>query len=59
MLPWLANDQVEKLGGQIAPTRRVSIDAEIEAEIAAAISFAEESPFPTADALDTHVFASS
>jgi TPP-dependent pyruvate/acetoin dehydrogenase alpha subunit len=35
----------------------VAIDAEIEDEIAAAISFAEESPFPTADALETHVFA--
>lgn len=57
MQPWLANDQVEKLGRQLDLARRAVIDAEIEDEIAAAISFAEESPFPTADALETHVFA--
>jgi pyruvate dehydrogenase E1 component alpha subunit len=57
MLPWLANDQVEKLGRQIDAKQRATIDTEIENEIAAAIRFAEESPFPTADALETHVFA--
>jgi pyruvate dehydrogenase E1 component alpha subunit len=59
MQPWLANDQVEKLGRQLEPALRMTIDAEIEAEIATAIRFAEESPFPTADALETHVFADS
>jgi pyruvate dehydrogenase E1 component alpha subunit len=59
MQPWLANDQVETLGRQLQPAQRTTIDAEIEAEIAAAIQFAEESPFPTADALETHVFADS
>ena len=53
----LANDQVEKLGRHIDRTRRAAIDNKIENEIAAAISFAEESPFPTAAALDRHVFA--
>jgi len=57
--PWLANDQVDVVGRRIDGARRAAIDAEIENEIAAAISFAEESPFPTADALETHVFAGS
>jgi pyruvate dehydrogenase E1 component alpha subunit len=57
MDPWLVNDQVEAIGKQLAAERRSAIDAEIESEIAAAVAFAEESPFPTAEALDAHVFA--
>jgi TPP-dependent pyruvate/acetoin dehydrogenase alpha subunit len=55
--PWLANDQVEKIGAMLAPQRRLAIDGEIEHEIAAAIAFAEQSPFPPPEALQTHVFA--
>lgn len=55
--PWLASDQVEKIGIRLPRERRTAIDAEIEQEVAAAIVFAEQSPFPSPDALETHVFA--
>jgi pyruvate dehydrogenase E1 component alpha subunit len=55
--PWLANDQVPRIGAKLAAVRRDAIDGEIEREIAEAIAFAEASPFPAADALETHVFA--
>lgn len=55
--PWLINDQVEAIGSMLAASRRAAIDGEIEREIAAAIAFADASPFPTPDALSTHVFA--
>ncbi len=55
--PWVENDQVEKIGLRLTAARRAAIDAAIEDELVAAIAFAEESPFPTADALEAHVFA--
>lgn len=55
--PWVRNDQVEKIGSRLARDRRAAIDADIEGEIAAAIAFAEQSPFPSPEALETHVFA--
>lgn len=57
--PWLANDQVEIIGKRLPRERRAAIDAEIEQELAEAIAFAEQSPFPAIDALNTHVFASA
>lgn len=57
--PWLANDQVAAIGNRLPPERRTAIDAEIEQELAEAVAFAEQSPFPTIDALNTHVFASA
>jgi pyruvate dehydrogenase E1 component alpha subunit len=57
LVPWLDDDQVAKVGATLAPARRAALDAEIEQEIAAAIAFAESSPFPAAEALYTNVFA--
>jgi len=59
MEPWLVNDQIEAIGARLPRERRAAIDAEIERRLAEAIAFAEDSPFPTADALETHVFAGS
>lgn len=55
--PWLRNDQVAKMGARLEPAERERIDAEVEGEIAAAITFAEHSPFPERDDLYAHVFA--
>ena len=54
---WLEADQVASMGARLSAERRAAIDAEIEREIAAAIQFAEASPFPESKALYTHVFA--
>jgi len=54
---WLENDQVEKVGRLMAAPQRAAIDSEIETEIAAAIAFAESSPFPERDALYSNVYA--
>lgn len=54
----LANDQAEKLGRHIdSHAARSKSTPRSKNEIAAAISFAEERPLPTADTLETHVFA--
>jgi pyruvate dehydrogenase E1 component alpha subunit len=55
--PWIESDQMESLGARLVPSRRDSIDAEIEREIADAVAFAESSPFPNIEALYSNVFA--
>lgn len=55
--PWMKADQVAHLGAMIDVATRQRIDAEIEAEIKAAVRFAEESLPPGAQELDTNVFA--
>lgn len=55
--PWLASDQVQRVGELLATPRRDAIDADVEREIADAIAFAESSPFPPIEALHTNVFA--
>ncbi|HZB92696.1 MAG TPA: thiamine pyrophosphate-dependent dehydrogenase E1 component subunit alpha [Stellaceae bacterium] len=55
---WLENDPVERMGALLPAAERRRIDAAIESEIAAAIAFAEQSPFPEPAELLTHVFAS-
>jgi TPP-dependent pyruvate/acetoin dehydrogenase alpha subunit len=55
--PWLEDDQVTRLGAMLAAGRQAAIDAAIESEIKDAVAFAEASPFPGPDALDTDVFA--
>lgn len=55
--PWIGADPVEKVGATLPAERRAAIDAAIEGEIAAAVEFAEQSPFPSSDALTTNVFA--
>jgi TPP-dependent pyruvate/acetoin dehydrogenase alpha subunit len=57
LLPWQADDQVERIGARLGAGERARIDAAIEREVAAAIAFAEQSPFPEASELSAHVFA--
>lgn len=57
MIPWLENDQVRVIGARLDPAAKEAIDAEIEREIAAAIAFAEASPFPAPAELYRHVYA--
>ena len=54
--PWIRNDQVKRLAGMIENGRRREIEEEVEAEIAEAIAYAEESPFPGSLELCTDVF---
>ena len=53
----MGRDQVELTGSSLVPEERQSIDAEIEAEIAAAFEFAEISPEPEKRELYTDVYA--
>ncbi|CAA7627644.1 putative pyruvate dehydrogenase E1 component, alpha subunit [Candidatus Terasakiella magnetica] len=55
--PWMAADQVAKLAALMAPGQCDAIKAEIEAEVAASVRFAEESPIPAPQELFSHVFA--
>jgi TPP-dependent pyruvate/acetoin dehydrogenase alpha subunit len=48
---WMANDQVKRIGQMIDSVRRADIEREVEAEIASAFAFAEQSPFPAPDEL--------
>ena len=54
--PWMENDQVARLAALVEPSQRGAIEAEVEAEIAAAFAFAESSPFPAPHELYTDVF---
>lgn len=55
--PWLENDQVPRIGALLDPLEKVRIEAEVEREIAAAVDFAETSPFPAVKELYTDVYA--
>jgi pyruvate dehydrogenase E1 component alpha subunit len=57
LLPWMENDQVRIIGEALDTARKAAIDVEIEREIAAAIDFAETSPFPDPEELLTNVYA--
>jgi pyruvate dehydrogenase E1 component alpha subunit len=57
MNPWVQADQVARLAAMLPDAERTAIDAAIEAEIAAAVDFAENSPFPGPEELHQHVFA--
>jgi TPP-dependent pyruvate/acetoin dehydrogenase alpha subunit len=54
--PWIANDQVKRLGEMVDASRRAQIQAEVEDEVARAFAFAEASPVPVAAELYTDVF---
>ncbi|MDO8501411.1 MAG: thiamine pyrophosphate-dependent dehydrogenase E1 component subunit alpha [Gemmatimonadaceae bacterium] len=56
---WIDNDQVRVAGERLRAPRRASIEAEVEAEIADAFAFAENSPFPSADELWKDVYGAS
>ena len=53
--PWIRNDQVKRLASMIDPARRRHIETEVEAEIQAAVAFADESHFPEREELFTDV----
>jgi pyruvate dehydrogenase E1 component alpha subunit len=55
--PWVECDQVGRIGAKLDPAVRMAVEAEVEREIAAAIDFAENSPFPEAKELFTDVYA--
>jgi TPP-dependent pyruvate/acetoin dehydrogenase alpha subunit len=55
--PWEENDQIAAVGARLDAVLKASIDAEIEQEVAAAIEFAETSPFPDPKELYTDVYA--
>lgn len=54
---WQRKDQVARLAALLPDGVRQSIDAEIAAEIDAAVRYAEESPFPALEELYDHVYA--
>ena len=57
LAPWLEDDQVAKTGAMLDAAERAAIDEEVERDIAAAIEFAERSPWPEPEELFSHVFA--
>lgn len=56
LAPWRAGDQNARLAGLLGAAARERIDAEVEAEIARAMDFAEKSPFPAAHTMYDHVY---
>lgn len=55
--PWISGDQVERMGRLLDAPQRRQIERAVDAEIAAALEFAEASPFPEDAELFTDVFA--
>jgi len=55
--PWVQNDQVARLAQMLDAAERDTIDAEIEADIAAAVAFAENSPEPGPEEVWDNVYA--
>jgi TPP-dependent pyruvate/acetoin dehydrogenase alpha subunit len=53
--PWIEDDPVRRLAEMIDDRRRKQIEEEVDAEIHAAVLFAEESPFPEREELFTDV----
>jgi TPP-dependent pyruvate/acetoin dehydrogenase alpha subunit len=53
--PWIANDQVRRIGNLLDAGIASRIRREVEAEIAAAFAFAEDSPWPQPQELYTDV----
>jgi TPP-dependent pyruvate/acetoin dehydrogenase alpha subunit len=53
--PWVENDQVKRLESMISPQKCQEIQEEVEAEVEAALAFAEESPEPELAELYTDV----
>jgi TPP-dependent pyruvate/acetoin dehydrogenase alpha subunit len=53
---WIADDQVRRLAALLPDATRRAIEARVERELAAAVAFAERSPFPEDAELYAHVF---
>lgn len=54
--PWVAGDQLVRVGKMLDPPLKERIEREVEQEIGEAFRFAEESPFPDHEELYTDVF---
>jgi TPP-dependent pyruvate/acetoin dehydrogenase alpha subunit len=57
--PWKQADALGRLAGMLPAPERRRIEAEVEAEIAAAVEEAEQAPFPNPDEIMQHVFKES
>ncbi len=55
--PWLARDDVERIGKMLSVEERAALDADVERDVDAAVTFAETSPFPALEELYRHVTA--
>jgi TPP-dependent pyruvate/acetoin dehydrogenase alpha subunit len=55
-MPWIKNDAVKRMAELLEPAKRALIEAEVEAEIAEAIEFAEQSPWPPDEELFNDLF---
>lgn len=55
--PWFEKDEVKLVGARLSEAERKDIERDVEAEIAEAIAFAEESPEPDEAELWTDLFA--
>src|SRR5262245_9834780 len=53
---WIESDQVQRLAELVPAERRARIEHDVELEIADALVFAEDSPFPAAAELHTDLF---
>jgi pyruvate/2-oxoglutarate/acetoin dehydrogenase E1 component/TPP-dependent pyruvate/acetoin dehydrogenase alpha subunit len=56
---WKAKDAVNLMGQKLPAQRRAQIEQEVEAELKAAVEFAEQSPFPDPAELTLDVFKES
>jgi TPP-dependent pyruvate/acetoin dehydrogenase alpha subunit len=54
--PWRARDPLRRLADRLDPRRRADIEVDVDAEIVAAITFAEQSPLPQPDELYADVY---
>jgi pyruvate dehydrogenase E1 component alpha subunit len=55
--PWLKRDDVERIGRMLPEATRARLDADVEAQVEAAVAFAEASPFPALEELYQNVLA--
>jgi pyruvate dehydrogenase E1 component alpha subunit len=54
---WPGQDPVTQIGARLGEAERLRIESEIDAEVAAAVDFAERSPVPNVREVSTDVFA--
>ena len=57
LAPWQENDAVTTTGDMLDAPEREAIDADVEQQIAKAVEFAEQSPWPEPEELFSHVYA--
>lgn len=55
--PWIAGDQLTRVGGRLDAKRRAEIEREVESQLAEAFRFAQESPWPDPGELMTDLYA--